>query len=68
MDEILKNPRQISPESFAEMIEKSGLKKKFVAKSIGIVPNHLYQFLSGNRKLSEKKLKSLEALLNTVNV
>ena len=68
MDEILKNPRHISPEIFADLIEKSGLKKKFIAKSIGIVPNHLYQYLAGNRKLSEKKLNALQELLNTVNI
>lgn len=49
------------------MTTDSGLKKNFIAKKLGIVPNHFYQCLSGNRRLSTKKQDALRKLLTAVN-
>jgi hypothetical protein len=48
-------------------VNESGLKKKFIAEKLDIVPNHLYQCLLGNRRLSTKKQDALRKLLTTVN-
>lgn len=53
-----------------ELIEKvncSGLKKKHIAKVLKIVPNHFYQCMLGNRRLSTKKQDALRKLLATIN-
>jgi hypothetical protein len=49
------------------MVNESGLKKKFIAQKLGIVPNHFYQCLVGNRRLSARKQHALRKLLSTVN-
>jgi plasmid maintenance system antidote protein VapI len=67
MSVLLDNPLLLGSDVFDVLIEKSGLKKKYLAKKIGIVPNHLYQFLAGNRNLSDKKRLQLYLLLKTVN-
>jgi len=45
-------------------VNQSGLKKKFIAQKLEITPNHLYQSLLGNRRLSSKKQDALRKLLN----
>lgn len=48
-------------------VNESGLKKKFIAQKLKIVPNHFYQCLLGNRRLSVKKQDALRKLLTPVN-
>ena len=46
-----------------DRILKSGLKKKHIAKKIGISANYLSMCLRGDRNLSESKLLKLKTLL-----
>lgn len=50
-----------------DLVNNSGLKKKHLAKILGIVPNHFYQCLLGNRNLSSAKQTALRKLLTPVN-
>ncbi len=49
--------------SLIKKVEDSGFKKKALAEKLGIVPNHLYQALKGNRNLSVEKEDALKQLL-----
>ena len=46
-----------------ELVEKSGYRKNFIAEKLKIVPNHFYQCLKGNRRLSVKKQNALRNFL-----
>jgi transcriptional regulator with XRE-family HTH domain len=46
------------------VIESRGLQKKFVAKKIGILPQRLSEYLSGDRKMKPEVAKRIAKLLN----
>jgi predicted XRE-type DNA-binding protein len=46
------------------LIEASGLKKKFIAVSIGVTPSHFSNCIAGTRTLSRKKEQKLLNLLS----
>lgn len=47
-----------------EMIEKSGLRKGYIAKQLEINPNTLSSYISGKRKISLEMAVQLADILN----
>ena len=60
MDNIRALPRT----AYVDLIAKTGLKKNFIAKKIGLAPNTLYLFLAGKRNLALNKEEKLKQLLD----
>jgi len=48
--------------SILRLIEKSGLRKNFIAKKCGCTPSQLSHILSGERKYPERRRKLLRFL------
>ena len=48
-----------------EQIDASGLKKKFIAKSINVTPGFLSNCIAGTKNLSRKKEEKLSQILKT---
>ena len=51
-------------QSTINLIEQSGLKKKHIAKQIGVKPSMLSMAIGGERTLSPDKEAALKLLLN----
>lgn len=47
-----------------EMILRSGMKKKHIAKELGIDPNTLSRYINGKRKISLEMAVELAKILN----
>ena len=47
-----------------ELIQKKGLKQKWIAEQIGVSPQLLSMFLNNERNLSEEKIKMIKGLLS----
>lgn len=49
--------------NYNQIIEDSGLKKRYIAEKVGVSRQFLYQCFSGKKKLPEKRKEVLHRLL-----
>ena len=47
-----------------DAIEKSGLRKNFIAKKMGVHPSHISMWISGVRTINKPRIRMLCKILN----